>query len=883
MKGRHTSFQRFGSGSHNPFGSVLNKYFLTSDTVRKNNIYEKTFSGRNIYGEDFEDLGEEVFGCIAKGINTQGHLEGDTDEMTSGRKQRKDVEQYKLGSEGSILRSWKDENNKSYEDSVLIPQESLPLNVISKYPIKYSYDTYDDNDQPIVKDVDVPPSAGFSGPYLYRPKKFPSSFTPTILKEDCIVNSNFYGRPVTPVSIPSDVAHQILNCTKEIKFTGDLDHSIEGSNKKCSGSSSLSVTQTYYLSGGCPGTTPIQKTRKANYECTSVEEKVTLQVKGSISGTLSRYNILTSLWDEPVKLDLSPNFYQGSNAAKAYNFFATEGLYCDFNDSGPGPDERDYLKVKMLGDREKVTKLDAGCAVTPTFDIDIIRRDQGKNLLETNANVSQCENDGGKITKGLMLYPEVSRYLRVLLGDKNNPSNAGTLPAGPSLYGDYSAGLAQYVGLEGSEKVFESTNCSANELESFRSPAGAPLKTGLEVSMTGGCVGLGGVAGTNAFSLSNTDGISVYDATDRDLAYYQWADKDGCYGEHPGCCPSCSVYGEQGTYYLDCQKERQCYKDGSEEDIVIPRPSGSGYPSKCAAPFGISFDIARYAEVGEGSTFNGMKYANAEVIPLDVQAKATDKQDLCLGFVFSGVAASSLAFPDTQGYPQVPDYYLRKGEDLPIGPPVISPCKLWHDTDVTGGSVVSVGSRTLKAGDWSTAIPLYTTHHPREAKGCVGLDVGGIEGPRGWITACKRTTSAECDGDCDCCASGGAGCGSQINTAPCNERVDCEPKKCTYSYSSSYNEDCPQTAICVGCQDCYSCDGDCDLCACCGCNCDCDPGDEGHENPCPPYIPIPPTTYTGAGKMGCYGDGYEKETLKTTCNITLEFIPFDEAGGVKQT
>jgi hypothetical protein len=35
--------------------------------------------------------------------------------------------------------------------------------------------------------------------------------------------------------------------------------------------------------------------------------------------------------------------------------------------------------------------------------------------------------------------------------------------------------------------------------------------------------------------------------------------------------------------------------------------------------------------------------------------------------------------------------------------------------------------------------------------------------------------------------------------------------------------------------------------------------------------------------MGCYGDGYEKETLKTTCNITLEFIPFDEAGGVKQT
>ena len=85
MKGRHTSFQRFGSGSHNPFGSVLNKYFLTESEVRKNNIYEKTL---DFYPWE-EDLGEEVYGCLAKGINTQGHLEYSHEDMEAKRKKEK--------------------------------------------------------------------------------------------------------------------------------------------------------------------------------------------------------------------------------------------------------------------------------------------------------------------------------------------------------------------------------------------------------------------------------------------------------------------------------------------------------------------------------------------------------------------------------------------------------------------------------------------------------------------------------------------------------------------------------------------------------------------------------------------------------------------------
>ena len=886
MKGRHTSFQRFGSGSHNPFGAVLNKYFLTSDSVRRNNIYEQTFSGR--IGEATTDLGEEVFGCIAKGINTQGQLEGNEQLMTTGRKLRKDVQQYVLGSEGSILRSWKDEKGISRKDSVLIPQESLPLNVISKYPIKYSYDTLNDNDQTIPIDVNIPASAGFSGPYLYRPKKFPT-FTPTILKEMCIVKSNFSGRPVIPVKIPSDVAHQILNCTMEIKLTGDLDHSKKGSNKQCSGSSSATVKQTYFLAPTCRGQSWRERTWTANYSCTSTKSEVTLQVKGSISGTLSRYNILTSLWGQPVNLNLSPNYYQGSNAQKGHNFFAYEGINCECeSDENLCPDARDYMKAKMLGEREKVTKLDAGCAVTPTLDVGIIRRDQEKNLLSTSFGNAYCDNSGGRIEKTLILSPEQS-YVKVLLGTKNEATTGGTLPSGPSLYGSYSAGLAEYVGQGGSTKLFKSAACSANEIEYFRPPAGAALQTGLEVSMSGSCPNL-------AF-VDLPLGISEFDGTDRDRAYAQWevnADDDSGL-EY---CEPCSIYLPQGTYYLDCQKEGRCYKDSdscydetnSSQCPKVPHPSGSGYESKCAAPFHISFDIARYAQVGAASTIKGIKYVDAEVVPLDVQAKSTDEQDLCLSFMFSGSPGAAgagnaeLGF----GYPQVLNSDFAQVE-LPIYAPIITPCKTWHDNMLQSSAyetkVVSVGSLTLKAGSWSsTAIPLYTTHAARLATECVGVNVASLGGPHGWITACKRVNEGICDESCGDCCGGTAGCGNSVEEEPCNERADCEPIKCAFSFSSSSNDGCPKTADCGACTTPPQGKVCCDECICCGCECDGDDLTEYGEikDPCPPGQSAPPTTISGSGKMGCYGDGQEKETLATTCNITLEFIPFAETGGVNQ-
>ena len=882
MKGRHTAFQRFGSGSHNPFGSVLNKYFLTSDVDRKNNIYEKTADGHEV---NQPDLGEEVYGCLAKGINTQGHLEYDYEEMKAKRNTRGDVKQYVLGSEGAILRTWEDKNKKSYEDSSLVPQESIPLNVISKYPIKFSYDEYNGfTNENEVKQVDVPPSAGFSGPYLYRPKKFPSGFTPTIIKEDCILNSS----PVSSVTIPTGIAHKILNCTKEMKVSGDLEHSIKTQNKKCSGSNSQSVTQTYYVSGGCPGTNPIKKTRTASYACTSSSETTTLEVKGSIEATMSRYNLVTSLWEEePVKLDLSPNIYQGSNAEKAHNFSVLTSLECDcLNDSGPCPDPKDYLKVKQLGDREKVTKLEAGCAVTTPLDIDIIRRDQGENLLRKGANNSMCYEDGAIAKTFVEGLPYNFNYFGFFVNQSRVfAPKGGVITSGPCLHGYYSAGLAEYVGEVDDEKLFQSSSCSEKESEIFRSPTGSPIATGLTASMKGACP-------NNLARYSNygEDTIKLYDATDRGRAYYQWEEKEGCYGSYPGCCAPCSTYGDQGEYKLVCSGSLQCYDNACQnirdpvECPAIPYPSGSDYSeatTNCSVPFSHSLLLARYAQTREPDyVADGLKYISESPIPLDIQAKEAEGQDLCLSFVFFGSSVDTIYYSNQLSLPQVGVPFGSP----PLLPPVVSTCKKWHESFGDRSSykkeVLQVGALTLKSGDWTTDVPLWATHYFAEATECKGTDVKGIGGHEGWIVACERTTRAECTNECDCCCGGEcSGCGTQTNSEPCNKAKPCEPEICTYSYSSSYTgtEDCPQTANCSGCSDC----GQCGLCDCCGCNCYCDT--DGCSDPCPPYITTPPTTYSGGGEMGCYGSAQEQQELKTSFNVTIEFVPFAELGGVKQT
>jgi len=475
-------------------------------------------------------------------------------------------------------------------------------------------------------------------------------------------------------------------------------------------------------------------------------------------------------------------------------------------------------------------------------------------------------------------------------------SKTSNFTSGPALIARYSAGLAEYVGVESDELLFEPKSCSNTQLESFRRPKGGPIPTGLNVTMTGGCPN-----GLANFGTADSDGIRLYDATDRQRAILQWVDQD-----ETGCAP-CSVYGDQGTYKLTCIAEKQCYEKEDCSDVSdltkcppIPHPSGSDLSdvtSKCSSPFYYALTIGRYAQTAKAPfTFQGLRYLEESPIPLDVNIKNTDAQDLCISFIFMGSGDES---PYSSSWhsgttPQFPQAGLGYRITDPANLSPISTCKTWHENlDAANGykkSVDQVGTLTLKSGDWSTAIPLWTTNYSRNATSCEGETVSGIGEHRNWVFGCTRTTRAQCTDDCDCCAVYNAfvplenGCGIMIKEDPCNLPVPCEPLICAYSYSSSFTgtEDCPQSANCNGCEDCKSCSGNCDLCACCGCNCDCDPGPEGHENPCDERQPTPPTTYSGAGKMGCYGSAQEEQIIKTSFDVTLEFLPFTELGGVKQ-
>jgi hypothetical protein len=299
MKGRHTSFQRFGSGSHNPFGSVLNKYLRTS-TNRENDIYEKTATRPISFNtKQLEpDLGEEVYGCLSKGIGTTGYPESNADyqsyqsTMIDKRKPREDVDQYSME---PVLRSWK-EWKSNFADSALVAQENMPINTCCKYPIKFS-DIVDNE----IKDIDVEGGAGFSGPYQYRPSKFGRG-TNQAITEDAVINE----RPISSIRIPVETAHQILNCTRKISFTGSFSHESKRQTVKCNGSSEATVVEkSHYPEGDMCKYTWEETTRTTFYACQSVKESGTAKISGDVSGSMGRYKAMTSLWEkEPVQLDL---------------------------------------------------------------------------------------------------------------------------------------------------------------------------------------------------------------------------------------------------------------------------------------------------------------------------------------------------------------------------------------------------------------------------------------------------------------------------------------------------------------------------------------------------------------------------------------------------
>jgi hypothetical protein len=843
MKGRHTSFQRFGAGSHNPFGSVLNKYLRTS-TNREGNIYKETAT-RAVsvwpYADSEKkepDLGEEVFGCLSNGIGTEGYLEinivnNDYESMDNNRRSRKDVEQYAME---PILRSWKTKDGVESDDYTLIAQENIPTNTCAKYPIKFSTNSTKS------EEISVKAGAGFSGPYLYRPPKYGGTnkaqiyeTTNKAITEDAIVN----GVPVSSIDIPVETAHQILNCTKQISFTGSFSHESKRKTVKCNGSSSAQTTENSHFADGdiCSYSWKATK-RVTTYSCASKQESGAVVVSGDLKGSMSRYKEMTSLWSEdPVQLDLSANYYIGSNAEKALQYASiTELSDCictNYGDPSDCPDPYSIASAKLLGEREEVTELDAGCAVVPRLDGDLIRRDQGKNLVPTALEDERCQSsaDGGIAAKYLYSIPTsqggYSDIGYIPIGYKDYPS-------GPSLAAKYVSTLYDFVGDGKEEDVFEKkTNCGEypRYYEIYRSPKAQPIATGLQLKRTGSDCGL-------------FPGMVLYDAEQY----------PGQLKASQGIEPECSDYALQGKYGFPCEYSRQCYEnDGYTENFLkFLLPSGSDMnkaTSSCSVPYRLNILIGNYVNVnGVVAENQGLKYYSESPMPLSIYAKQGDVHKLNIGFMFT--SDRNIQQSSSGGVINSPVYDL----------PVISTCKAWHET--LQGNTVEAGTLTLQHEDWSQAIPLWANHDPKQKEECEGA-----YGELNWIAVAGPLVDY---------------CGGPYKTA--GPRIDCFEKKCVQSVKGTTVPFTPTPPVCCETLAANCCATGASYYQCgCGCGCNCrETRDGGYLDPCPPAgEPQPPGSVVTTGfPIGCYGTAQDLEELTTKLNITLTFERFTKTGGI---
>ena len=108
MKGRHTSYQRFSSVLGTG-GSVVSKYLrslsekrdselagkIAKDKSDNKGIYNKTLTAEDlIYDIKKEDLGEEVYGCIANILDTST-IEFDPEAAIQQRKDKRKISERK--------------------------------------------------------------------------------------------------------------------------------------------------------------------------------------------------------------------------------------------------------------------------------------------------------------------------------------------------------------------------------------------------------------------------------------------------------------------------------------------------------------------------------------------------------------------------------------------------------------------------------------------------------------------------------------------------------------------------------------------------------------------------------------------------------------------
>ncbi|NBR24709.1 MAG: hypothetical protein EBU08_13250, partial [Micrococcales bacterium] len=471
MKGRRTSFQRFGS-MVGVQGSVLNKWPRGTDVSRdmdtdssKNEptdqsdgkgIYNITIKSSEdlVYTQSDADKGEEVYGCLTSGYtNGQDLIEHSADVAIDNRRQRKDYEDGK-GHFSATGRYW-----AGGKDSACIPTENVPLVANSKFEIKY-WDPANGN-------TTIPKGAGFTSGALVRPIAFSSKAAK--IPDGSLTffdKVSFLGhRAHTLSGVPIKIAHSILNRCKEISLTGSVDYSITRTSKKCEGENSTTKTWTSQSGpSGCPPGTCQDTSGSITVTCASTKQTTKVNLSGNIGLTAFRHKQVADLWKNPKTLDISGNYFFGSQdniSLRKYSY-----PFCDASSDSIAPSLPDPT-IEKISDIERQTKLGSGCLVYPFTNKSIMAQTEEENLKTKQISVDGCTE--ASIAYSLTIY-DYYNYYGTFYGSYGYTYPGGAfrsqtispvLTSGPSLYAVFNGNGWDFseLGLNGPEKLYSIPEC----------------------------------------------------------------------------------------------------------------------------------------------------------------------------------------------------------------------------------------------------------------------------------------------------------------------------------------------------------------------------------------------------------------------------------------
>ena len=881
MKGRHTSFQRFGSVLGTT-GSVVNKFLRAGkdrdtdllgkgqkDNSDGKGIYYKTIKTQEenlLYKTDGNpptpsdpDMGEEIYGCISQGDGAT--LERIAEEIVKQRNiRREDSSRFK-----SAKHSWYEAKNGKaglkIEDCALIPQENIPLVVNSKFPMKY-WDEFQK------KDYDIPKGHGFTSGALVRPVAFTE-------KAKSISNATVFSNNVFMYShelkdVPLETAHAILNRCKEISLTGSLSHVIERTNKQCSGSTSSKKQIKAEKFVGCARdedgevNSPCGKEGKCEDQghtitltCLSEEKKTSLTLKGDIDITAYRHKQMTKIWGKtPETLEISGNYFSGRPKDLEMSYQQSHRDTCEKygRDSGQ-PVKIPPPRIKQIAKLEKQTKLSSGCLTHTGTNKSILSIDLEDNLEPETVYIDGCDEaiSARRLTTGwsppnhINTSVEDSTFHYPSGVRRTSSYTCPDLASGPSLRAHFNGNGwdSSKIGEEEPEDVY-THECKPFETENYPKYKSSWTDTGITYSVEGECpLGLRGV-----------------DRFDRNIP------------KLPSKCDEECVELDNGKLKVVCACLQMCkpyyMDDDGSNPCVPPIPT---FEKECQGAYYVNMEIGKYVGVEDANVKSRYYIAS---VPLLSKMSGKEKENLTLWW---WGAVSRFASYDVNGgfASERPLFIFLNKESATKQKPQDNSLYRYEDREC--------GVLKVACDDWSQEIPLYTVLEIAKETTCKGTAGGAAN-------SYYKTTDAgykKCQSDVNfataCPGEGPRFCCGKCG-GPSNESNKCCSKEscgildpCGYSIESKDTRDACVAPECNG--ECKEGTGEAD--STCGCNAvenpSFDPDDPNSEEclalstipKCAPYSVV-----SDFKEMGCYGDAHPEDKHTAKINLTLEFKLFEE-------